>query len=161
MQHNHGEWAGGLMGFENNCAFCLMACVCPAIAYGLNFSAATTNDECDCIMPALAHVIVDSVATPILCCGYHTLTVLPFACCLRYTHRRTAVTLANSTETKLDSLLAETFCWGCSQAQVARQAMRHLEGNRFIGTLNAHSVPIPTAVPMAAPVAANGMSSFK
>ncbi len=148
MHHADDDWAGGLMGYSDDCPFCLLACICPPIAYGLNFQEATGDSECACILPFISHTLLDAVVTPLVCCAYHsTGFALPLACCLRYNHRRVAVKAAGAAEPKLDSFIAEVFCWGCSQAQVKRQRLRHCRGNTILGTLSAPVAPIPIAVP--------------
>ena len=130
------EWGGGLLGCHNDdhdCCIFITACFCPAVVYGINYSIIAKGNEDStyhCLLPCITHSLVDSFLSTFAlgacwggpcanggCSG----VPLPLACCLRYNHRRTAIWLQRAEEAEAMSMLKETFCWGCSLAQVNRQ----------------------------------------
>ena len=187
-EQNSGDWAGGLCGWgtstDEDCGMCVLALFCPAVMYGINYHTAmlgTTahqHDGLDCIMPCIAHTLADVCLSSIVlsfCCSCNGATfTLPFACCLRYTHRRAAIALHFESsadqhgESRCATLGKEFLCWGCSMAQVNRE-LRHPSGKSArvtgftpIGTLWATNNSMAAAplyeplktVPVVAPTAA-------
>ena len=105
--------------------FCVMSCICPAIAYGINYDTVSVGGP---YAPCVLHTVAD------VCCvtdAFHSFNVLnvyaplpPIGCCLRYTHRRVA---ANGRERPAVSMLKETFCWACSLTQVHKDFLINTE----------------------------------
>jgi Cys-rich protein (TIGR01571 family) len=125
----HDDWAGGLFGCieSNGCGMCVLGFFCPSIVYGVNYGIATNKENwVECILPFMSHQFLDNCSWSLssaLHCGASI--AVPLGCFLRYNHRRAAVDLAKSTESKTDSFCSEIFCWSCSVSQVNRQFRTH------------------------------------
>jgi Cys-rich protein (TIGR01571 family) len=159
------EWGGGLcgcLGNDEDCGIFIAALFCPAVVYGINYSIVMkTDDSHSCIMPCIAHALLDSFLSTLACCGGPCVdgrgTPLPLACCLRYNHRRVALWMHNDkSESKAMSMVYETLCWSCSLAQVHRQFKKNgdallpsgkiVKGNNLTGWLTKNTMNATDAI---------------
>ena len=118
-------WASGLCDCGGNVGFCLGACLCPDIAYGLNYARAIgsgDDDICSCtgllpgvvtlglcdLLPALLVRLVDPTRS--------SYSIASLSCLIRQQHRRVLF----HDESLACALCKECFCAPCSLAQVRR-----------------------------------------
>ena len=105
---------------------CLVGTFFPCIMYGQNYAQAVDgSSSSSCWLPCCCHWLADSLVSGIASTGpggalqpVH----VPLGCLLRATHRQA---IAKRKEHCLLSVLVETFCWGCSMAQVHKYLKEH------------------------------------
>lgn len=141
---NDTSLLGCCEGNKANCCFCAMACCCPAIGYGMNYSLAVNDQRqnnksgCACLLPCFFHGALDGLMSTI---GHYATAAswlnVPLGCILRANHR---IRVLPSSESYCEALLVEAFCWGCSMAEVRRmlqdKSVPYPSSNHALGLLS-------------------------
>jgi hypothetical protein len=150
------DWHTGLVACctdSDTCTFCLLACPCPCIAYGMNYSLLIGKDSCDvrtCCCPCLLFAALEAVGITAtaaaatdkrnLSGGGSDLAGL-FQFCMLYQHRyavgkSAGIYSSNEACTHWAICCELTWCAPCAQAQLRSEVrfQRNTIGHNFTFT---------------------------
>ena len=155
QQREPSEWHTGLVNccsHDYECGFCCLACICPCVAYGMNYSLLTENKSCDtrfCCCPCLLFAALEMVSCFAAAAvaylktennGFGTTQDCAGACqfCMLYQHRyavgKKAGIYTSDNGCTLCAISCElAWCAPCAQAQLRSEVryQRQKPNSRF------------------------------
>ena len=138
QQRTPADWHTGLVdccAHDYECGFCLLACVCPCVAYGMNYSLLVGEKPCNvrfCCSPCLLFAVLEAVEMTVTAAasvdkinrgGRGPDVTGLFQLCMLYQHRyavgrRARIYLNDDCCTQAAICCELTWCAPCAQAQL-------------------------------------------